>query len=119
MALTKTVSKFGRDFTDAYHRITNMEYYVNEYEYVEMTEQEPDADGNPVPPVETTAIRVEKRANVTVRSYTSQAARQDLAQPFESKVYSFTPDWEASENILTQAYNYLETLEEFEGAVEA
>ena len=119
MALTKTVSKFGTDFTDAYHRITNMEYYVNEYESMTMTEQEPDENGNPVPPIEEAVIRVEKRANVTVRSYASAAAREALAQPFESKVYSFTPDWEATENILTQAYNYLETLEEFVGAVEA
>ena len=119
MALQKTVTKFGQEFATAYHRITNMEYYVNEYESMTMTEQEPDEDGNPVPPVEEAVIRVEKRANVTVRSYASQAAREALAQPFESKVYSFTPDWEASENVLTQAYNYLETLEEFDGAVEA
>ena len=117
MALTKTVNKFGTDFTNAYHRITNMEYYVNEYESMIMTEQEPDTDGNPVPPIEEAVIRVEKRANVTVRSYTSLEAREALSQPFESKVYSFTPDWEATENVLEQAYNYLRTLEEFEGAV--
>ena len=119
MALTKSTEKFGSTFASAYHRITNVDYYVNEYEYVQMTEQEPDADGNPVPPVEETVIKVEKNANLTVRSYVDSAARTALAQPFESKVYSFSPDWTASENVLEQAYAYLKTLPEFDGAVDA
>ena len=119
MALTKSVTKFGQEFASAYHRITNLDYYVNEYESMTLTEQAPDEDGNFVAPLEESVIRVEKRANVTVRSYVSSDARTALAQPFESKVYSFTPDWESADNILAQAYNHLETLEEFEGAVDA
>lgn len=118
MALQKTVTKFGQEFATAYHRITNMEYYVNEYESMTMTEQEPDEDGNPVAPIEESVIRVEKRANITVRSYVSGDAREALAQPFESKVFSFTPDWESTDNVLVQGYAYLKTLEEFDGATD-
>lgn len=118
MALQKTVTKFGQEFATAYHRITNMEYYVNEYESMNLVEQEPDADGNPVAPIEESVIRVEKRANITVRSYVSDSARTALAQPFESKVFSFTPDWESTDNVLVQGYAYLKTLEEFDGATD-
>lgn len=119
MALTKSVTKFGQEFASAYHRITNLDYYVNEYESMTMTEQEPDADGNPVPPIEEAVIRVEKRVNVTVRSYVGADARTALAQPFESQVYSFTPDWDSADNVLAQSYAYLKTLEAFDGAVDA
>lgn len=118
MALQKSVTKFGQEFASAYHRITNVDYYVNEYEYMQMTEQEPDADGNLVPPVEEMVTKVEKRANITVRSYVTSDAREALAQPFESEVYNFTPDWDSAENILVQGYAYLKTLEKFDGATD-
>ena len=119
MALTKSVEKFGSTFASAYHRITNVDYYVNEYEYVQMVEQAPDADGNPTPPVEETVLHVDKKANVTVKSYVDADARTALAEPLASKVYSFEPDWTSSDNLLAQAYAHLKTLEEFDGAVDA
>jgi hypothetical protein len=118
MALQKSVTKFGQEFASAYHRITNVDYYVNEYETIQSIEQAPDEDGNPTPPVEETVTVVEKRANITVRSYVTADAREALAQPFESEVYNFTPDWESTDNILVQGYAYLKTLEKFDGATD-
>ena len=119
MALTKTVSKYGVEFASAYHRITNLDYYVNEYTMTQFVEQEPDADGNPVAPVEEEVLTVIKQANLTVRTYADDAARIAHAEPIASKVYSFTPDWESTDNVLAQGYAYLKTLTEFDGAVDA
>jgi hypothetical protein len=119
MALTKTVSKYGVEFASAYHRITNLDYYVNEYTMTQFVEQEPDADGNPVAPVEEEVLTVIKQANLTVRTYADADARAERAEPIASKVYSFTPDWESTYNVLAQGYVYLKTLEEFDGAVDA
>ena len=118
MALTKTVSKYGVEFASAYHRITNLDYYVNEYTMTQPVEQEPDADGNPVPPVHEEVLTVTRQANLTVRTYANDAARTAQAEPISSKVYSFTPDWESSDNVLAQGYAYLKTQEEFDGATD-
>lgn len=119
MALTKTVSKYGVEFASAYHRITNLDYYVNEYSMTQFVEQEPDADGNPVPPVEEEVLTVTKQVNLTVRTYADAAARTGLAEAVASKTYSFTPDWDSADNVLAQGYTHLKTLEEFDGAVDA
>jgi hypothetical protein len=119
MALTKTVSKYGVEFASAYHRITNLDYYVNEYSMTQFVEQEADADGNPVAPVEEEVLTVTKIVNLTVRTYADADARTDLAEALASKTHSFTPDWDSTDNILTQGYAYLKTLSEFDSAIDS
>ena len=119
MALLKSVSKYGAEFASAYHRITNLDYYINEYSYTQFVEQEPDADGNPVPPVEETVEVVEKRCNITIKTYIDEAARVAKSEPIISKVFNFEPDWTASENVLEQAYAFLKTQDEYADAVDA
>ena len=85
----------------------------------QFVEQEPDADGNPVPPVEEEVLTVIKQANLTVRTYADADARAERVEAIASKTYSFTPDWESTDNILAQGYTHLKTLEEFDGAVDA
>ena len=118
MALQKSVNKFGQEFGSAYHRITNLDYYVNEYTMTQFVEQAPDADGNPTPPLEEEVLTVIKQANLTVRTYVSDEARSAQSEPIASKVYSFTPDWGSTDNVLAQGYDHLKTLEEFDGATD-
>jgi len=119
MALTKTVSKYGVEFASAYHRITNLEYHVNEYTMVQLVEQAPDEDGNPVPPVSTEVLTVTKSMNLTVRTYADASARTALSEPISSHMYTFTPNWDSTDNVLIQGYDYLKTLPEFTDAVNA
>ena len=119
MALTKSLEKFGTTFSDAYHRITNLNYSVYEYQEASLTEAEPDADGNPQMPIETVTWVSRKNANFQVSTYVDSSARDSHSQPVTTNHYEFTPDWDSSENILAQAYAYLKTLDEYDGAVDA
>ena len=112
MALQKTVNKFGMDITNAYHRITDIEYNIREAKTQKMVEQE---NGEWI---KQDVLRVDKKAKVTLKSYTSEEARNDLADPFTISQHEFQPDWESADNILKQAYAYLKTLEEFNAAVD-
>lgn len=119
MALEKSFEKFGSTFADAYHNISDLRYHVSEYEVTSLVEQEPDEEGNPVPPVATTVWQKDTIANFTVKTYVDEAARTSHAQALTQAEYSFTPDWTSSDNVLAQAYAYLKTLEAFDGATDA
>jgi len=119
MALEKSFEKFGSTFADAYHNISDLRYHVHEHEVTSFEQQEPDADGNPVPPVVTTAWQKDMIANFTVKTYVDEAARTGHAQALTQAEYSFTPDWTSSDNVLAQAYTYLKTLDSFDGATDA
>ena len=119
MALTKSLEKFGTTFTGAYHRITNLNYTVHEYEETTYPEPSVDDDGNPVVAEPVTSWVSSRKANFQVSTYFDSDARDDHAQPVSTAYYEFTPDWTSSDNVLSQAYSYLKTLTEFDGAVDA
>jgi hypothetical protein len=119
MALEKSFEKFGSTFADAYHNISDLRYRVSEYEVTQLVEQEPDEDGNPVMPVATTVWETNRTAHFTVKTYVDSAARTGHKEAISQSEHSFTPDWEATENVLAQAYTYLKTLDAFDGATDA
>lgn len=119
MALTKSLEKFGATFTGAYHRITNLNYTVNEYEETTYPEPSVDDDGNPVAAEPVTAWVSSRKANFQVSTYVDEDARTDHSQPVSTSYYEFTPDWSSEDNVLAQAYAYLKTLSEYSGAVDA
>lgn len=119
MALEKSFDKFGSTFADAYHNISDLRYNVHEYQQTTLVEQEPDEDGNPVPPVETTTWETQRTVVFTVASYINEASRTGHNDAIAKKEYSFTPDWTSSDNVLAQAYAHLKTLDAFDGAADA
>jgi hypothetical protein len=86
MAITATIDKFGMTFTDAYHKITRLNYEssdVKSYNYVPATPTV-DEDGNPVPPVATAPEEVwskVQRCNFEVATYASTSTREAHAEP--------------------------------------
>lgn len=119
MALTKSLDKYGATFADAYHRIKSLNYSVNEYEETTYPEPSVDEDGNPVAAEPVTAWVTSRIANFEVATYVDADARDEHAQPVSVEYHSFTPDWESSDNVLAQAYDYLKTLDAYDGAVDA
>lgn len=119
MALTKSFEKFGSTFADAYHNISELRYYVSEYKQTNFIEQEPDEDGNPVAPVLETVWVTNRTASFNVRTYVDADARSAHEEAISYTEYTFTPDWDAEGNVLSQAYTYLKTLDAFDGAVDA
>ena len=119
MALEKSFEKFGSTFASAYHNISDLRYHVSEYEVTNLVEQEPDEDGNPVMPVATTTWETNRTAHFTVKTYVDEAARTSHKEAISQSEYSFSPDWSAEGNVLSQAYTYLKTLDAFDGATDA
>ena len=119
MALTQSFEKFGSTFADAYHNISDLRYHVSEYEQTNMTLPEPDEDGNPGVPVYETVWVTNRTAHFTVKTYVDADARTGHKEAISQSEYSFTPDWESTDNVLAQSYAYLKTLEAFDGAVDA
>jgi hypothetical protein len=55
---------------------------------------------------------------IRVSFYISEQARNESKRELTMRQYSFTPNLlSTEENVLQQAYNYLKTIEEFNGAV--
>ena len=74
MALEKSFDKFGSTFADAYHNISDLRYHVHEYQQTTLVEQDPDEDGNPVPPVVTTTWETQHTANFTGKNLCRQCS---------------------------------------------
>lgn len=118
MALQKSIELFGTTFPNAYHRITDFEYKVEEFTYVNLIEQPDDADGNPVDPIEEDKVGVKKQATVVVNSHIDQASRTNLDKPVLVRNFVFEPDLTLADNILEQGYSHLKTLVEFTGSLD-
>ena len=122
MAVTATVDKFGMTFSDAYHKVTRLNYEssdVKSFNYVPATSTV-DEDGNPVPPVATAAEEVwskVQRCNFEVATYASTSTREAHAESIYRSHYNFEPsiDAEASD-ILVQAYAHLKGQTGYEDA---
>lgn len=118
MALTNSFEKFGTTFEGAYHRITNLNYTVSEFEQTIYPEPEVDEEGNPVLTEPTTEWTSSKKANFQVSTYVDADARLAHAQPVASDYCEFTPDWDSEDNVLAQAYAYLKTLDAYAGSTD-
>ena len=119
MALTHSFDKFGTTFAGAYFRISNLNYDVNEYQETTYPDPSVDEDGNPVLVEPTTEWVTTRNASFQVKVYVDAAARTSHSEPVYIEYHTFTPDWTSSDNVLAQAYNYLKTLDAFDGAVDA
>lgn len=119
MALEKSFEKFGTTFSSAYHRISNLNYSCYDRKEIVYSEQAIDENGEPVPSTQSEQWVVERLVNFTVSVYVDGDARDAHSEPVYSRSYSFVPDWSSSDNILSQSYSHLKTLEEYSEAVDA
>ena len=119
MALTKSFEKFGATFSEAYFRISNLTYSINEYQETTYPEPSVDEDGNPVPAEAVTEWVSLREANFTVSVFVDEDAREAHAKEITSEYHVFTPDWSSDDNVLAQAYTYLKTLDAYDGSVDA
>ena len=124
MAVTATVDKFGMTFSDAYHKVTRLNYEssdVKSFNYAPATPTV-DEDGNPVPspaPAPEEVWSKVQRCNFDVATYASTATREAHAEPIYRSHYNFTPSIDAeAADILVQAYEYLKAQEGYEDAVD-
>lgn len=118
MALTNSFELFGATFEGSYHRITNLNYTIHEYQQTVYSEPSVDENGDPLPAEPTEEWVSECKANFQVSVYVNEDARDNFAQPMYVGHHEFTPDWSSEENILAQAYSYLKSLDEYEGSVD-
>lgn len=119
MALTKSFEKYGATFANAYHRVSELRYHVSEYITYNMVQQAPDENGDPVPPITEEVWATDRQVFFTLLTYVDQDARDNHSEAVARAEYSFTPDWDATDNVLAQAYAYLKTLDIFADAVDA
>jgi len=119
MALEKSFEKFGTTFSEAYHRITNLNYSSYDRKELVYSQQAVDENGEPIPTQTSEAWVVDRMVNFTVAVYISAEARDAHSEPVYSRTYNFVPDWSSSDNVLAQSYSYLKSLEEYGEAVDA
>lgn len=118
MALSNSYEKFGTTFEGAYHRITNLNYTVTEYQETTYPAPTEDENGEPVPAEPVTEWVTSRKAHLEVSTYVNAAARTAHSQPISVQYYEFTPDWSSDDNVLAQAYDHISTLEEFAGSTD-
>ena len=122
MAITATIDKFGMTFTNAYHKITRLNYEssdVKSYNYVPANPTV-DADGNPVPPMPTAPEEIWNkvlRCNFEVATYASAATREAHAEPIYRSHYNFEVS-DTEDNLLVQAYAHLKLQNDYDDAVD-
>lgn len=119
MAVTATVEKFGMTFTDAYHKITRMNYESSDQKTYVYAEPEVDENGEPVmvPPTESWVKKV--HCGFEVATYASEATREAHAEPIYRTFLTFEPSLEAeAADILVQAYAHLKAQAGYEDAVD-
>lgn len=117
MGLQNDFSKFGVTFTDAYHRITNLNYRVEEYRTPMMGSPVPtEGTGSAVP----TESQWAKRAygSGEIETYATEAARTAHSESLARTHFSFNYDLEAESTWIEQAYAHAKTLPNFTGSVD-
>ena len=99
MALEKAISKYGFTANNAYHVIDTVKYYKRL--------------------ITPTVSTGELNGSINVVSYADVDARNDGDEPMEQKMYQFEIETGTdAEDLLTQAYAHLKTLDEFDGATD-
>ena len=97
MALEKEISKYGFTANKGYHVIDSVRYHKRL--------------------VTPTVATGEKNTGISVVSYSDKDARDVGLEPMKQESYQFDLATESdAEDILTQAYAYLKTLDEFKDA---
>ena len=99
MALEKEISKYGFTANKGYHVVDSVRYHKRL--------------------VTPTVATGEKNTSMSVVSYSDKDARDAGAEPMKQESYQFDLATESdAEDILTQAYAYLKTLDEFKDAAD-
>ena len=99
MALEMAISKYGFTANNAYHVIDSVKYYKRL--------------------ITPTVHSGEQNASISLASYADVDARNDGDEPMEQKMYQFEIETGTdAEDLLTQAYAHLKTLDEFDGATD-
>ena len=97
MALEKEISKYGFTANKGYHVVDSVRYHKRL--------------------VTPTVATGEKNTSMSVVSYSDKDARDAGSEPKKQESYQFDLATESdAEDILTQAYAYLKTLDEFKDA---
>ena len=99
MALEKEISKYGFTANKGYHVVDSVRYHKRL--------------------VTPTVATGEKNTSMSVVSYSDKDARDAGSEPMKQESYQFDLATESdAEDILTQAYAYLKTLDEFKDATD-
>lgn len=99
MALEKEISKYGFTANKGYHVVDSVRYHKRL--------------------VTPTVATGEKNTSMSVVSYSDKDARDAGSEPMKQESYQFDLATESdAEDILTQAYAYLKTLDEFKDAAD-
>lgn len=99
MALEKAISKYGFTANNAYHVIDAVKYYKRL--------------------ITPTVSTGELNASISLVSYADVDARNAGDEPMKQQNYQFDLETGSdAEDILTQAYAHLKTLDEFDGATD-
>ena len=99
MALEKEISKYGFTANKGYHVVDSVRYHKRL--------------------VTPTVATGEKNTSKSVVSYSDKDARDAGSEPMKQESYQFDLATESdAEDILTQAYAYLKTLDEFKDAAD-
>jgi hypothetical protein len=119
MGLQNDFSKFGVTFEDAYHRIVNLNYRVEEYiQPVMVTSGSVDASGSMIPPVYENTWAKRAYGNGEVETYATEAARTAHSESLARTHFSFNYDLESEQSWIEQAYTHVKTLPLFTGSLD-
>lgn len=123
MALLCDYQKYGATFNDAYIRIERLQYVAKPQKVsvrVQPTLEEDGTVTTPEPNQTEVTIETLKRCNLVVAVYHSEASRTAAEAPIElNSEYIFEVAEGSTLDLFDQGYNYLKTLPEFTGAVDA
>jgi hypothetical protein len=119
MGLQNDFSKFGITFEDAYHRIVNLNYRVEEYiQPVMITSGSIDASGSMIPPVYENSWAKRAYGGGEIETYASEAARTAHSESLARTHFSFNYDLESEDSWIEQAYAHAKTLVQFTGSID-
>lgn len=120
MAVIATVSKFGMEFTNAYHKIENLTYRSFDESRTIYGQAIMDENGEPAMTEDTIEWTKKTTASFEVAVYASQTTREDHAEAIYRTFHNFEVSLEANaEDLLAQAYAELKGKEGYEDAVDA
>lgn len=119
MGLQNDFSKFGITFEDAYHRIVNLNYRVEEYlQPVMVSSGSVNEEGMPIPPVYENEWAKRAYGGGEIETYASEAARTAHSESLARTHFSFNYDLNSEDSWIEQAYTHVKTLAQFTGSVD-
>ena len=117
MGLKKDFSKFGVTFEDAYHRIVNLNYRIEEYiQPVLVSSGSVGPSGSMIPPVYENTWAKRAYGNGEVETYATEAARTAHSESLARTHFSFNYDLTSENSWIEQAYSHIKTLPQFSGS---